>query len=74
MSNSEPSPLREALQDLKEALLLSVAKRLISNEISDQKVIMMARVLPATEVVSGLKREYWRAYLWNRFKRRFWAA
>ena len=46
MSNSEENELTEALLDLKEAYLISVSKRLISNRIPESEILLLARTLP----------------------------
>lgn len=71
MNNFDSRRLSEALQDLKESYLLSIARRLISRRIPDQEVITLARMLPASKVVSQLKRSYFKSYVWNKLKRQF---
>ena len=71
MSSSSSIELKEALQDLKEAFLLRITKRLISGRIADHQVIALARTLPAPLVVRKLKRAYLPYYLVNKAMRRF---
>ena len=69
MSNSNDDILAEALQDVKEAYLVSVARRLISSRIPAQVIIMLSRSHTATDVIRQLKRSYFLPYLWNKMMR-----
>ena len=66
MSNSEENELTEALLDLKEAYLISVSKRLISNRIPESEILLLARTLPPQQVIRKLKRSYFFYYLWGK--------
>ncbi len=69
MSHSEADELADALQDVKEAYLVSVSKRLISKRIPDGEILLLSRTLPAHKVIRKLKRSYFFSYLWNKTKR-----
>ena len=69
MTNSKANELADALQDLREAYLVSVSKRLISKRIPDGEIIVLSRTLPAHKVIRKLKRSYLFSYLRNKMKR-----
>jgi hypothetical protein len=69
MSASESAPLTEALRELKEAILVSVAKRVICATIPDNLILTLARTRSAPEAVRKLKRAYFVSYHWRKLKR-----
>ena len=76
MNNSENIALTDILLDVKEAYLISISKRLIYNHIPDSEILILARSLPASDVIKKLKNSYFFRYYWNKMmreRRKKWA-
>jgi len=69
MSSFDNKRLMDALQDMKEAYLLALARRYISKKIPDIEILMLARKMPAPNVIRQLKRSYFASFVWNKMKR-----
>ena len=67
MSSSEA--LKDALQDLKEAFLVRIARTYISRKIPDGEILMLARTRLPSGAIKQLKRNYPMSYLWNKMRR-----
>ena len=72
MNHSNNRDLADSLQDVKEAYLIAVVRRLISSRIPDGEILTLSRTVPLSSAIKKLKRAYFMSYLLKKIQRLQW--